>query len=143
MLLLFLAAVSEYDQVLAEQRNQNRLRESVTLFGTIAQYRWFKDTDIVLFLNKTDLLQEKLASGQTKVTDFFDDYTGPEEFEPVMEFFTGLFQEQNKSSSAGDHSQRKLSIFPTCAVDTENFQRIHTAIKEQILEKIFQNIGLN
>ena len=39
---MFLAAISEYDQVLEEDNVTNRLTESLTLFGTILSYKWFK-----------------------------------------------------------------------------------------------------
>ena len=42
LLVMFLAAISEYDQVLEEDNVTNRLTESLTLFGTILSYKWFK-----------------------------------------------------------------------------------------------------
>ena len=42
LLVMFLAAISEYDQVLEEDEKTNRLTESLTLFGTILSYKWFK-----------------------------------------------------------------------------------------------------
>ena len=41
-LLLFLTAVSEYDQVLAEDQSTNRMRESLGLFKLLMDYQWFK-----------------------------------------------------------------------------------------------------
>ena len=42
LLIMFLAAISEYDQVLEEDNTQNRLEESLNLFGTILSYHWFR-----------------------------------------------------------------------------------------------------
>ena len=61
---MFLTAISEYDQVLQEDNRTNRMEESVNLFSTILNYQWFQKTPIVLFLNKMDLLQEKIDSGK-------------------------------------------------------------------------------
>ena len=41
-MIMFLAAVSEFDQVLEEDNTQNRLEESLNLFGTILSYHWFR-----------------------------------------------------------------------------------------------------
>ena len=41
-LLIFLTAVSEYDQVLAEDQNTNRMTESLGLFKLLMDYQWFK-----------------------------------------------------------------------------------------------------
>ena len=46
---MFLTAISEYDQVLAEDLRTNRMQESVNLFSTILNYQWFQKTPIVLF----------------------------------------------------------------------------------------------
>ena len=48
------------EQVLAEDETTNRMNESLRLFKTILEYHWFKDTNVILFLNKKDLLEEKV-----------------------------------------------------------------------------------
>jgi hypothetical protein len=45
---------------LAEEETTNRLTESLSLFKTILEYHWFKNTNVILFLNKKDLLEEKI-----------------------------------------------------------------------------------
>ena len=46
-------------QVLFEDRNRNRMMESLTLFGGICNLKWFRDVPIILFLNKNDVFVEK------------------------------------------------------------------------------------
>lgn len=36
------------------------MKESLALFGTILELPWFKSTSVILFLNKTDILEEKI-----------------------------------------------------------------------------------
>ena len=55
LLLMFVAAVSEFDQVLEEDNMTNSLEESLQLFETITASDFFKSTPIVLFLNKIDV----------------------------------------------------------------------------------------
>lgn len=49
---IFVAAISEYDQRLFEDGNTNRLDEALKLFDEISNSRWFKNTSLLLFLNK-------------------------------------------------------------------------------------------
>jgi guanine nucleotide-binding protein G(q) subunit alpha len=73
--ILFLAAISEYDQVLAESSDGgNRLEESKSLFKTIINYPWFQNTSIILFLNKVDIFQEKVRYSHIK--DHFPEFKG-------------------------------------------------------------------
>uniref|UniRef100_H9G5Q4 Archaelysin family metallopeptidase 2 n=1 Tax=Anolis carolinensis TaxID=28377 RepID=H9G5Q4_ANOCA len=58
--ILFLVSSSEFDQVLMEDRQTNRLTESLNIFETIVNNRVFSNVSIILFLNKTDLLEEKV-----------------------------------------------------------------------------------
>ena len=58
--ILFMVSSSEYDQVLLEDRITNRLTEAKLIFENIVNHRAFTDVSMILFLNKTDLLKEKL-----------------------------------------------------------------------------------
>lgn len=44
------------------------------MFKTILSYAWFQESSIILFLNKTDLLEEKIA--QSHLATYFPKYTG-------------------------------------------------------------------
>ncbi|OQV08872.1 hypothetical protein CLAIMM_13086, partial [Cladophialophora immunda] len=59
-LVLFLVALSEYDQALYEDGSVNRLQEAIDLFRNVCDSRWFTNTAVQLVFNKTDLFQEKL-----------------------------------------------------------------------------------
>lgn len=53
---------------------QNRLKESVALFTTILSYPWFQESSTILFLNKKDLLAEKIT--KSHLATYFPEYTG-------------------------------------------------------------------
>ena len=57
--ILFVGALSEYDQVLEEDDTTNRMKESLHLFEETINNEWFSATPIILFLNKQDLFEEK------------------------------------------------------------------------------------
>lgn len=71
---MFLAALSEYDQVLVESDNENRMEESKALFRTIITYPWFQNSSVILFLNKKDLLEEKIM--HSHLVDYFPEFDG-------------------------------------------------------------------
>lgn len=85
---MFLVALSEYDQVLVECDNEvkylffdliffilkNRMEESKALFRTIITYPWFQNSSVILFLNKKDLLAEKIL--YSHLADYFPEYDG-------------------------------------------------------------------
>jgi hypothetical protein len=50
--IVFLVAISEYDQMLYEDESINRMQEALVLFDSICNSRWFVRTSIILFLNK-------------------------------------------------------------------------------------------
>ncbi|ROK23408.1 Guanine nucleotide-binding protein G(q) subunit alpha [Anabarilius grahami] len=70
--IMFLVALSEYDQVLVESDNENRMEESKALFRTIITYPWFQNSSVILFLNKKDLLEEKIMFSH--LVDYFPEY---------------------------------------------------------------------
>ena len=50
--IIFCVALSGYDCLLAEDEETNRLQESMRLFDSICNNKWFIETSIILFLNK-------------------------------------------------------------------------------------------
>lgn len=62
--IIFVTACSSYNMVLREDPTQNRLRESLDLFKSIWNNRWLRTISVILFLNKQDLLAEKILAGK-------------------------------------------------------------------------------
>lgn len=46
----------------------------MALFRTIITYKWFKESSVILFLNKIDLLEEKIM--YSHLVDYFPEYDG-------------------------------------------------------------------
>uniref|UniRef100_A0A3P8ZFV6 Guanine nucleotide-binding protein subunit alpha n=2 Tax=Esox lucius TaxID=8010 RepID=A0A3P8ZFV6_ESOLU len=133
--IMFLVALSEYDQVLVESDNENRMEESKALFRTIITYPWFKDSSIILFLNKIDLLQEKILFSH--LVDYFPEYDGPQrDPQAGKEFILKMFVDLNP-----DTDKIIYSHF-TCATDTENIRFVFAAVKDFILQLNLQEYNL-
>ena len=50
------------------------MQESLKLFDSICNNKWFGDTSIILFLNKKDLFEEKIL--RSSLTICFAEYAG-------------------------------------------------------------------
>lgn len=68
----------------------------MALFRTIITYKWFKESSVILFLNKIDLLEEKIM--YSHLVDYFPEYDGKRELiekaesDAVYVFITTLRQ---------------------------------------------------
>lgn len=58
--------------VLEEDNRTNRLEESLKLFQKLTGSQWFSEIAFILFLNKSDLFEQKIK--KRPLTDFFEDY---------------------------------------------------------------------
>ena len=78
-MVLFLIALSEYDQALYEDGSVNRLQEALDLFNGICRSPWFSRTTVQLVFNKTDLFREKLKTSPLEC--YFPDFQGKRDIE--------------------------------------------------------------
>jgi len=131
---VFVASLSEFDQKLYEDESQNRLDEAVQLFDQICNSKWFKNTSIILFLNKKDLFQEKLA--EKNFADYLEDYMGPNEWEPCAAHVQGMFVSKNRNA------EKSIFTHSTCATDTGNIKFVFNAVVAIILEQNMKSSGL-
>ncbi|CAN9508701.1 unnamed protein product [Ophioblennius macclurei] len=134
--ILFLVSSSEYDQVLMEDRQTNRLRESLNIFETIVNNRVFANVSIILFLNKTDLLEDKVS--KVRLKDYFPDYSGPEHSLPdVQAFMVDCFRAKRR-----DATQKPLYHHFTTAINTENIKLVFRDVKDTILHDNLKQLML-
>ncbi|TRY76805.1 hypothetical protein TCAL_10454 [Tigriopus californicus] len=143
--ILFMASTSEFDQVLLEDSMTNRLEEARTVFSSIVNNKIFKQAAIILFLNKMDLLKEKVCYKKVNIAEFF-----PLEFEEMCEISKKQSQpikgdplnlDDVKSfilylfvSKHFDKSKPLYHHFTT-AVDTRNIEFVFNSVKETILRR--------
>lgn len=81
--IIFLAPISAFDQVLAEDPSINRLEDSLAMWRDLCKNKILRGASIVLFLNKCDLLRAKLEAG-VKLNQFLVSYGDrPNDYENV------------------------------------------------------------
>jgi GTPase SAR1 family protein len=133
--IIFMTAVSEYDQCLYEDEKQNRLHESLQVFSTIANNPVFSKSTILLFLNKIDLFEDKIKRVSLKVA--FPEYSGDNSFQNASEYIT------NKYLELSNDKKRLIFAHLTCATDTKNVSRVFEACKITILSSNLEKLGLD
>ncbi|XP_059620090.1 guanine nucleotide-binding protein G(q) subunit alpha isoform X5 [Phlebotomus argentipes] len=133
--IIFLVALSEYDQILFESENENRMEESKALFKTIITYPWFQHSSVILFLNKKDLLEEKIM--YSHLVDYFPEYDGPQrDAIAAREFILRMFVDLNPDS------EKIIYSHFTCATDTENIKLVFCAVKDTIMQSALKEFNL-
>ncbi|XP_013094976.2 guanine nucleotide-binding protein subunit alpha-12-like isoform X2 [Biomphalaria glabrata] len=133
--ILFLASASEFDQVLMEDRKTNRLVESCNIFETIINNRSFALVSIILFLNKMDLLADKVK--QVNIADYFTDFHGnPHNLDDVKRFLCNMFDSRRRERS------KPLFHHFTTAIDTENIKHVFQDVKDTILHDNLRSLML-
>ena len=128
---IFVAALSEYDQKLAEAKTMNRMVEALSLFGSIAKNVHFERTPVMLFLNKKDIFEEKIQYSDIGRVSHFSDYGGPPcDFDYGVLYFIQKFEEQLE----GEFSDNFIHV--TNATDTTNMEFVLNAIRMIIMRDV-------
>ncbi|KAJ1505195.1 guanine nucleotide-binding protein subunit alpha [Coelomomyces lativittatus] len=131
---IFMTALSEYDQKLFEDETMNRMQESLQLFQSICNSRWFSKTSMILFLNKIDLFKDKIAV--SPINAIFPEYTGEADYNLACQFFQTKFEGLNLSKD------KEVYVHFTCATDTTQIKFVMAAVRDIIMKNNLSNAGL-
>ena len=133
--IIFCAALSGYDLVLEEDNKVNRMAESMKLFNSICNNKWFVNTSMILFLNKMDLFKEKI--GKSPLTNCFPEYEGPNEFQEAAAYIQDRFESLNLNRTA-----KEVYTHLTCATDTKNIVYVFDVVTDVIVKHNLKDCGL-
>lgn len=145
--LIYLASLSEYDQCLEENNKENRMKESLALFGTILELPWFKSTSVILFLNKTDILEEKIPTSH--LAAYFPSFQGPKQDVEaaksfILDMYTSMYGGSGDRADGGRKGSRSRRLFShyTCATDTQNIRKVFKDVRDSVLARYLDEINL-
>jgi GTPase SAR1 family protein len=133
--IIFICAISEYNQRLEEDTSVMRMHESLNLFEGICRYPWFRDTTILLFLNKIDLFHSKIERGISLRTCFprYRGPSGPTQSEEeaaaayVEKHFSRRFDRANAHlASEGRESLSGSRASPTSSASAASYSHSHS-----------------
>ena len=112
-----------------------RMAESMKLFNSICNNKWFVNTSMILFLNKMDLFKEKI--GKSPLTNCFPEYEGPNEFQEAAAYIQDRFESLNLNRTA-----KEVYTHLTCATDTKNIQQVFDAVADVIINNNLKDCEL-
>lgn len=134
---IFVAALSEFDQSLAEAKRTNRMSEALELFRSVCNNRAFANTSIMLFLNKKDIFAEKIMYSDIASQKPFADYAGPpKDFNSGVMYFIQKFKECLIDDDFNDSF-----IHVTCATDTNNMEFVLDSTRTIIMTDNLRRSG--
>mmetsp|Transcript_19479 Transcript_19479/g.40807 ORF Transcript_19479/g.40807 Transcript_19479/m.40807 type:complete len:429 (-) Transcript_19479:404-1690(-) len=134
---IFVAALSEYDQTLAEAKRTNRMVEALELFRSVCNNRAFSNTSIMLFLNKKDIFAEKILYSDIAAQRPFCDYSGPtKDFDHGVLYFIQKFKDCLIDDEFNDSF-----IHVTCATDTNNMEFVLDSTRTIIMTDNLKRSG--
>jgi len=138
---IFVVAMSEYGQTVQLDNNDrtegNRMQESLKIFGTICNSKWFVKSSILLFLNKKDVFYEKIPHYPINVC--FPEYKeAGENYDAAANYIQQEFRNQQKK----EKEQQTMFCHYTNAKDTENIKVMFDIIVDIIIKKGIQQIAV-
>ncbi|KAI0312036.1 G-alpha-domain-containing protein [Amylostereum chailletii] len=137
--IIFLAPISAFDERLREDRRVNRLEDSFVLWQSLCSLKLLARTQIVLFLNKCDLLEEKLKAG-AKVKDWVPSFRDrSNDLDTVKQYFQAHFKEIARQHSP---EPRRIYVHLTSVTDTKATGVTLRAVEEGILRDSLQRADL-
>ncbi|GBE78577.1 Guanine nucleotide-binding protein alpha-2 subunit [Sparassis crispa] len=123
--ILFLVSLSGYDQCLIEDKDANQMQDAMTIWDSICHSQWFKQTSIILFLNKNDLFEQKVKHSDIK--NFFPDFDGePGDAHAGRDYFKKRFAKLAQKANA---REREIYIHVTTATDTVMLKVVMAAVE--------------
>ncbi|KAH6912056.1 guanine nucleotide binding protein, alpha subunit [Coprinopsis sp. MPI-PUGE-AT-0042] len=135
----FCFLVSPFDEKLAEDKRVNRLEDSYLLWRSVCSCKLLQRTQLILFLNKCDLLQAKLSRG-VRIRDSVPSYGDRKNDHTTA---TRYFQQHFKEI-ARQHSpvQRPFYVHLTSVIDTRSTAVTLGAVEESILREHLRRADL-
>ncbi|KAK6974516.1 guanine nucleotide binding protein, alpha subunit [Favolaschia claudopus] len=128
--IIFVVPISAFDQVLAEDHNVNRLADSIELWTSIVTNELLQNSNMILLLNKIDILQAKLASG-ILFADYFPSYgLRPNDYDSVSRYVSKKF---NSILQQRSPSPRVFYCRRTNATDAQSTAFVLLGIKDMLM----------
>jgi len=139
-----------------EEENKTKMQVSLEVFKQLVEDSYHC---MILFLNKTDLFEEKI-NNKKGYTEFQEQFNpGYKEFLATSDFVTlaksNEYKENDKKYFGAYHyikkmfedaipdDKPKINVYPTCTIDTDQVRSVFISIKDYIFVERMKNSGIN
>eukprot|EP01084_Bolivina_argentea_P083330 150881_1 len=72
--IIFIAALNDFYKFIFDNEIKNAMHQSIELFDDVCNSKWFKRSEFILFLNKSDLFRESLLNDHSLTECFSIEY---------------------------------------------------------------------
>ena len=101
--------------------------ESLKLFESICNNKWFINTTIIIFFNKKDLFADKIQCQPLNLC--FPEYDSLNEYDEAMAYVQNQFVQLNE-----DKFTRAIYQHQTCATDTNDIRLVFDVVTDAIIK---------
>lgn len=106
------------------------MQESLLLFDSICNSRWFIRTSLIVFLNKNDIFKEQIKNKPLREVEYFNDYQGRNEDVDASRQYL-----KQRVLSLNKNRDKEIYVHTTNAKDTKNLSRILVSVTDIILKE--------
>ncbi|KAF9260789.1 heterotrimeric G-protein alpha subunit, GPA3-like protein [Marasmius fiardii PR-910] len=131
--IIFVAALSDYDQAYPEVNGRSQMQETLVLFESIVNSHWFPRASTLLFLNKRDVFEKKLP--KVPLERYFSDYIGGNDINNAARYIKQKFM-----SKATTKGTSEIYIHLTQATDTANLRVVFAAVEDTLLRNQLKDV---
>lgn len=115
------------------------MQDSLSIWQSITQSKWFTGTSFILFLNKDDLYVKKVTT--VSIKDYFPDFEGaPNDPEAGRKYFKKLFADS--ADKPGAPKSRTIYMHVTNATDTNLLRAVMASVEDTILRGDLAKVAL-
>ena len=123
--------MTEYNEYLEEDRDINRLSDSLDLFEDVINDKGFRKKSLIIFYNKDDLFRKMIKKSPLNVCEeIFSDFDGGDNYDKSIVAISQEFRQKIRKT-------RKVVEHTTTATDTtiiaKVFENCYSLILEQVM----------
>ncbi|KAH8926063.1 P-loop containing nucleoside triphosphate hydrolase protein [Atractiella rhizophila] len=147
--IVFVADLSVYDSPLPSDPKVNRLRDAIERFGELCKNQILANASIILFLNKIDLLKEKISDPRRQVKLFFPEFEAANPVDAVdPEFVARFFSHKFRRRAESPRNSRirrlgwELKVYFTTCTNSSQMKGVISSVRDIIVTKRLEDASI-
>ena len=132
-------SLAGFNQVIYEDNKTNKFEESLDAYQKHMAHKSLKSINIILFLNKVDILDDMLSNGITFIHPKYKD-DGLDK-RKIISFIINLYESKTVGFNQKNHKRMVFSHI-TMATNTENIKSVFKDLKNILVKQAMNDTGL-